>query len=142
MTEIKLTSEITVENIQHIGSDEMIARAAWVSTGKDQMTPSGEPIDPDKVALTLNYLMKHRHGTPFEHGSLTVRVNAPIKVWREWHRHRVGWSYNETSGRYKQLEPVFYKPPRGRPMIRPDKFKSANPSFEIASDQQYKDCMN
>lgn len=75
--------------------------------------------------------------TPFEHGALTVCVHAPIKVWREWHRHRVGWSYNETSGRYKQLEPVFWIPPRERPLLRPEGFRSANPSFELASEEEY-----
>jgi thymidylate synthase (FAD) len=137
MKEIQFTSEITVEPIQQTGSDDLLARAAWVSTGKDQDTPQGEPINPDRVEKCLKFLMKHRHGTPFEHGSLTVRVHAPIKVWREWHRHRIGWSYNETSGRYKDLEPIFYIPPRDRPAIRPDGFKSARPAFDVATEQEY-----
>jgi thymidylate synthase (FAD) len=134
---ITLTSEISVEEIQQVGSDDMLARAAWVSTGKDQVTPQGEPITPERVRGCLRFLMQNRHGTPFEHGALTVRVHAPIKVWREWHRHRVGWSYNEESGRYKQLEPVFYVPPRIRPAIRPEDFKSARPAFDVATDEEY-----
>jgi thymidylate synthase (FAD) len=55
--------------------------------------------------------MKNRHGTPFEHNAFTFFVKAPIAVFREWHRHRIGFSYNEESGRYKQLEPEFYIPP-------------------------------
>lgn len=137
MANVQLTSDIAVEEIQQAGSDEMLARAAWVSTGKDRAAPDGEPITEEKVAGVLGFLMKSRHGTPFEHGSLTVRVHAPIKVWREWHRHRVGWSYNEESGRYKQLDPVFYVPPRDRPAIRPEGFKSARPAFDVATDAEY-----
>jgi thymidylate synthase (FAD) len=136
-TEIQLTSEITVEEIQQVGNDEMLAKAAWVSTGKDRVAPDGKPITVEKVMGVLGYLMKNRHGTPFEHGSLTVRVHAPIKVWREWHRHRVGWSYNEESGRYKQLDPVFYIPLQVRPMIRPEGFKSSRPTFDWAADSEY-----
>ncbi len=136
MTEITLTSEITVEEVQHTGDDAMLAHAAMVST---QGVLAGGPLPEEKVSGLLNYLMKHRHGTPFEHGSLTVRVHAPIKVWREWHRHRIGWSYNEESGRYKQLDPLFYVPPRDRPMIRPEGFKSARPAFDTATDEEYQD---
>lgn len=132
-TEIKFTSEIRVEGIQHTGNDAMIAHAAMVSTRGAFKTPLTE----EKVAGLINYLIDRRHGTPFEHGSLTVRVHAPIKVWREWHRHRVGWSYNEESGRYKQLDPLFYIPPRKRKMIRPDGFKSARPEFDEATDEEY-----
>lgn len=136
MSEIVLTSEITVEEIQQCGNDEMLARAAWVSTGKDKLTPGKETITPERIYGCLNFLMKNRHGTPFEHGLLTVRVHAPICVWREWHRHRIGWSYNEESGRYKDLEPVFYVPPKTRPAIRPDGFNSARPAFDFATDAE------
>jgi thymidylate synthase (FAD) len=133
MAEIILRSEIGVEEIQYVGDDATLAHAAMVSTKgmlADQM-PEG------KVPGLLNFLMKNRHGTPFEHGSLTVRVHAPIKVWREWHRHRIGWSYNEESGRYKQLEPVFWLPPPHRPMMRPEGFRSALPSFDLATPEEY-----
>lgn len=134
MDEITLTSEITVEEIQAVGDDMMIAHAAKVSTRGFMAV---DALPPEKVEGLLRYLMTNRHGTPFEHGSLTVRVHAPIKVWREWHRHRVGWSYNEESGRYKQLDPVFYVPPRGRPLIRPEGFKSARPAFDLATEDEY-----
>jgi thymidylate synthase (FAD) len=60
--------------------------------------------------------MKGRHGSPFEHGSMTFRIQAPIFVWREFMRHRIGFSYNEQSGRYMELEPVFYLPGEERPL--------------------------
>lgn len=136
-----LKSTIDVEMIQQCGSDGMIADAAKVST-RGMMDWPGETstkISDEKSSGLIRYLMNNRHGTPFEHGLLTVRVHAPIKVWREWHRHRVGWSYNEESGRYKQLDPVFWMPPVERPMIRPPGFKSAHPGFEEATPEQYEE---
>ena len=58
----------------------------------------------------LRFLMRERHGTPFEQTFFKWHVRAPISVFREWHRHRIGWSYNEESGRYSQLQPDFYIP--------------------------------
>lgn len=133
MTEVILKSTIDVEEIQCVGSDDMIAHAAMVST----RGVLASQMPPDKVPGLIRYLMANRHGTPFEHGSLTIRVHAPIKVWREWHRHRIGWSYNEESGRYKQLDPVFWIAPRERPMIRPMGFKSSRPAFAHATDEEY-----
>jgi thymidylate synthase (FAD) len=98
---------------------------------------TADAADPAKTEGLLKYLIQNRHGTPFEHGSLTVRVHAPIKVWREWHRHRIGWSYNEESGRYKQLDPVFWVPPIERRMIRPTGFKSSRPAFAHATEEEY-----
>lgn len=60
----------------------------------------------------IRFLMRERHGTPFEHGYFKFRIKAPIFVFREWHRHRVGHSYNEWSARYSKLEPEFYIPDR------------------------------
>jgi thymidylate synthase (FAD) len=57
----------------------------------------------------LRYLYEHKHFTPFEMGGLTIEVQAPIMVFREWHRHRTQ-SYNEMSGRYTQIPELFYIP--------------------------------
>jgi thymidylate synthase (FAD) len=73
--------------------------------------------------------------TPFEHSCLTFFVHAPLFVWREWHRHRIGFSYNEESGRYKTLDPVFYVPPRNRPMIKVEGWKPGRPKFLECEDQ-------
>lgn len=89
--------------------------------------------DKDSYGL-INYLMKHRHGTPFEHAAATFFVHAPIFVWREWHRHRIGFSYNEESARYKTLEPVFYLPDRERPMMKVDGWKPGRPKFLRCDD--------
>lgn len=69
--------------------------------------------------------MRDRHGSPFEHNSMTFFISAPIFVFREFMRHRVGWSYNEESGRYRELEPVFYVPDSDRKLVqegRPGKY--------------------
>lgn len=132
--EIKTTSEITVDLHSFMGSDKSVVQAARVSTVGDECIEqeSGE------YAGLINYLMKHRHGTPFEHNSMTFFVRAPIFVWREWHRHRIGFSYNEESARYKVLEPLFYLPERDRPMMKVDGWKPGRPKFTVCeSDGKY-----
>ena len=133
MSKIQLKSDFDVELIQHTGDDLMIARAAWVSTGSDDISArlkDGQTIE-QCVEGVLKFLIKHRHGTPFEHGSLTIRVNVPVFLWREWHRHRIGFSYNEQSGRYQKLDPVFYVPSSERyeNCIKPDNWKPSKPGF-------------
>jgi thymidylate synthase (FAD) len=56
----------------------------------------------------IRFLMRERHGSPFEHGYFRFLVKAPIFVVREHHRHRAGHSYNEFSGRYSKMEAEFY----------------------------------
>ena len=121
--QIQLKSDIDVSLVQHVGDDWTIARAAWVSTGAAE---GKSDVDVQRLII---YLMKHKHGTPFEHASMTFLVRAPIFVWREWHRHRIGFGYNEESGRYKQLDPVFYLPARDRPMMKVDGWKPGRPKF-------------
>jgi thymidylate synthase (FAD) len=58
--------------------------------------------------------------TPFEHNSLTYYVQAPIFVFREFMRHRIA-SYNEESGRYRELQPVFYVPGPDRKLVQQGK---------------------
>lgn len=113
--EIKFTSTIDVELIRVMASDEYVAQAARVSTAKD-WEHAGRRID-----KLINVLMHDRHGSPFEHGMFTFRVHAPIFVFREWMRHRVGWSYNEQSGRYTEFESVFYVPAPERPIVQSGK---------------------
>src|SRR4051794_18335865 len=61
--------------------------------------------------------MRDRHGSPFEHNSMTFYVQAPIFVFREFMRHRIA-SYNEESGRYRELRPVFYVPSPQRDLVQ------------------------
>ena len=82
----------------------------------------------------LERLIKDRHTSPLEHAVFQFRVRAPIFVWREHMRHRIA-SYNEESGRYRQLEPVFYVPDRQRPVVQVG--KTGAYEFLPGSDEQY-----
>lgn len=61
----------------------------------------------------LRYLYEHKHSTPFEFAGLIIEVQAPIFIFREWHRHRTQ-SYNEMSARYTPLPDLNYVPTRHR----------------------------
>lgn len=105
MSEVQFKSDMDVSLVNCMGSDQLIADAARVSTQGALELPASS-----KNAGLINFLMRDRHGTPFEHNALTFRISAPLFVFYEFHRHRVGWSYNEESARYRELEPVFYVP--------------------------------
>ncbi|MFD7835601.1 FAD-dependent thymidylate synthase [Streptomyces sp. NPDC059761] len=122
---ITLRSDVTVEVVKHTASDANVVGAARVSTIGDASLDSWE-LTGDPSAGLINYLMRDRHGSPFEHNSMTFFISAPIFVFREFMRHRVGWSYNEESGRYRELKPVFYVPGPDRKLVqkgRPGKYE-------------------
>lgn len=133
---ITLTDEITVRPICQSGGDHMVVAAARVSTSGQAAEAFADPAMAGESAGLINYLMKHRHGTPFEHASLTFFVHAPVFVWWEWVRHRVGFSYNLESSRYKKLEPVFWVPRPDRRMVPAAGHRSARPRFDPASQEQ------
>ncbi len=135
MTDIKFRSDIGVKLVQHVGSDASVIASAKVSV-EGESSESFINSDPEAARGLIKYLMKHRHGTPFEHASLTFHVQAPIFVWREWHRHRIGFSYNEESARYKTLDPIFYLPHRDRPMMKVDGWKPGRPKFLRCDEDQ------
>lgn len=100
--------------VQSWGSDEAIVEAARMSTGKG-FKGWGTPDAPGDEKL-LRYLYENKHATPFEMAGLTLEVQAPIFVFREWHRHRTQ-SYNEMSARYTPLPDLNYLPTVDRLMI-------------------------
>lgn len=99
---------MNIELIKSCACDADVVQAARVSTNSEVQQSSTVLGDNDDKLI--RYLMKNRHGSPFEHNYFKFRVEAPIFVFREWHRHRVGHSYNEMSGRYTELENRFYYP--------------------------------
>lgn len=105
-------SDMVVDLVQNSGSDEMICQAARVST------LGAESLETEESTGLIKFLMKNRHGSPFEHGMMTFRITAPIFVWREFMRHRIGFSYNEQSGRYMELAAEAYIPPIERPLTQ------------------------
>ncbi|MFE3201157.1 FAD-dependent thymidylate synthase [Embleya sp. NPDC059237] len=114
---VRFRDDVTVELIKHSASDQDVLWAARVSTAGEK---SLDELDKDasRSRGLINYLMRDKHGSPFEHNSMTFFVSAPIFVFREFHRHRVGWSYNEESGRYRELLPVFYVPATERRLVQ------------------------
>jgi thymidylate synthase (FAD) len=104
---------VNIELLDHCASDLAVANAARVSLDKwhdefiDEFNYAPGQSRDDQL---IPFLMRGRHGSPFEHGYFQFRVEAPIFVFREWHRHRVGHSYNEMSGRYTEMEARFYDP--------------------------------
>ena len=134
MTMSTYLSTIDVQLTQHMGGDHMVVAAAKVCANGDEAIQFAlEKYAGDNAGL-INFLVQHRHGTPFEHNGMTFYVHAPIFVWREWHRHRIGFSYNEESARYKTLEPVFYIPDRERPMMKVEGWKPGRPKFTRCED--------
>ncbi|MEU6176183.1 FAD-dependent thymidylate synthase [Streptantibioticus parmotrematis] len=131
-TSVPFRSDVTVELVKHNAADSDVLWAARVSTaGEQSLDELGK--DPERSKGLINYLMRDRHGSPFEHNSMTFLVSAPIFVFREFMRHRVGWSYNEESGRYRELQPVFYVPGEDRKLVqqgRPGKYEFVNGSPE------------
>ncbi len=97
-----------VELVKHSARDADVVFAARVST-KGESSLADVDADATAAAGLIRYLMRDRHGSPFEHAVTTFYVQAPLFVFREFQRHRMA-SYNEESGRYRQLRPVFYVP--------------------------------
>ncbi|GLY88625.1 FAD-dependent thymidylate synthase [Actinoallomurus iriomotensis] len=114
--EICFRSGVTVELVKHAASDADVIWAARVST-KGESSLADVEADPERSRGLINFLMRDRHGTPFEHSTLTFYVRAPIFVFREFMRHRT-FSYNEESGRYRELEPEFYVPAPERKLVQ------------------------
>jgi thymidylate synthase (FAD) len=86
-----------------MASDLSVVNAARVSFArrKEEMDEADEGL--------IRFLMRDRHGTPFEHNAFRFHIRAPIFVTREWMRHRVG-SFNEFSMRYARATDEFYVP--------------------------------
>ena len=137
-----------VQLIDKMGDDNSIVRSARVSVTGEQLadgfprpdeandTPFGELDARIKRATGLiNYLVREKHGSPFEQNSMTFYVKAPIFVFREFHRHRVGFSYNEMSGRYTKLKPEFWVPGQDRPLVNIG--TSAKPEMAPGSVEQW-----
>jgi len=114
--EIIFRDDMSVELVKSSASDADVIWAARVSTAGDK---SLEDVGADaaKSEGLINYLARERHGSPFEHTSMTFFISAPIFVFREFMRHRIA-SYNEESGRYRELKPVFYIPSKERKLVQ------------------------
>lgn len=131
---IEFRSDVTVEIVRSSAHDSDVLFAARVSTKGEQ---SLEDVDGDaeRSKGLINYLVRSRHGSPFEHNSMTFYVQAPIFVFRELLRHRIA-SYNEESGRYRELRPVFYVPGQERMLVQEG--KPGHYNFVDGTPEQHK----
>lgn len=153
---VKVLDHGYVELVESWGSDERIIEAARMSTGKgfqgwgpipcqacersgrfvsgrgahiqECKTCNGTGKVPGDEKL-LRYLYEHKHSTPFEMAGMTIEVQAPIFVFREWHRHRTQ-SYNEMSARYVPLPDVNYVPTVERCIVVPGQNRQARGSTD------------
>jgi thymidylate synthase (FAD) len=143
-----------VELVESWGSDERIIEAARMSTGKGflgwlrlircpncgfEIECENKPaycnqnkcVNVEMVEVhpgdrkLLRFLWENKHSSPFEMPGMTIEVAAPIMVFREWHRHRVPWGYNEMSARYTPLPDVNYTPTVERLMVNSKTNKQA-----------------
>jgi thymidylate synthase (FAD) len=124
---------MSVELVKSSASDADVVWAARVSTAGDKSLED-VGVDASKSEGLINYLARERHGSPFEHTSMTFFVSAPIFVFREFMRHRIA-SYNEESGRYRELKPVFYVPSKDRKLVQIG--KAGSYTFVEGTSEQY-----
>lgn len=86
-----------------MADDISVVNSARVSFAKSQ-----QEMDESAKGL-INFLMREKHGTPFEHNAFRFHVKCPVFVAREWFRHRIG-SFNEFSARYSEVGEDFFVP--------------------------------
>lgn len=106
--------------------------ATWVDRLCKKCKGEGTVEGDEKL---LRYLWTNKHYTPFEMAGLTIEVQAPIMVFREWHRHRTQ-SYNEMSGRYTELPDMYYMPSKERLMAGRQSKSNKQGSEEGFSEQE------
>ncbi len=118
-----------------VANDDDVVRAARISYG-------AKAPDPEKDKKLIAYMLKNHHGTPFEHNIFKFHVKAPIFVFRQWHRTRIGVSYNEASARYTEMKDEFYLPMEYRAQDTKNKQGSvaANLDHELAYALVAKQC--
>ena len=108
-----------VQYIEHMGSDLTIVNSARVSFGN-----SKEELD-QKDRRLINYLVRHKHTSTFEHNVMTFKFTVPLFIRSQHHRHRT-WSYNEISRRYTDKDLRFYEPKEFRSQHKSNR-QASNP---------------
>lgn len=127
---------MTVDLVEHMGSDLTVVNAARVSFSK--VSSYDENHDgtfslKDKDQKLIKYLAEHNHWSPFSHPQVMLRIKAPIFVARQLQKHQVGLSWNEVSRRYVDSEPEFYTPDNWRK--RAENVKQGSSDEEVENAQ-------
>ncbi len=115
-----------VRLVDQMGDDRAIVQAARISYGEGTKTVRED-------AALIDYLMRHRHTSPFEMVVFKFHVKAPIFVARQWFRHRTA-SVNEISGRYSILREEFYEPKAWRKSSPKNKQASEEAFLDLEAD--------
>lgn len=125
MSRISVLDHGLVELIDHMGGDLRIVNAAQASFDKTSETYE------HREERILNSLIREEHGVPLEHVAFTFRLRLPLFLAAQFKKHRMS-SWSEQSGRYDELEPLFYVPAEesvrvqvGKPMEY--RFEQADP---------------
>ena len=108
-----------VQYIEHMGSDLTIVNSARVSFGNNKTE-----LD-QKDKRLINYLVRHKHTSTFEHNIITFKFVVPLFIRSQHHRHRT-WSYNEISRRYTDKDLRFYEPTQFRSQHKSNR-QASNP---------------
>ncbi len=128
--EITVLDKGFVRLVDAMGSDLSVVNAARVSFGKRK-----DAFDEGDAKL-IKYLAKHEHTSPFRHTALTLHVKAPIFVFRQWMKHRIGSEFNEISGRYVEFpEDEFFVPATFRQQAKVNKQGSEGEIAEANRDR-------
>lgn len=104
-----LTSAIECRLDGVFANDLAVVNAARISLNNEH-----PEIDEMSDPGLIRFLMREKHGSPYEHGYFKFKLDVPIFEFRDHARHRAGHSYNEWSGRYSELAPKFYLPAAAR----------------------------
>jgi thymidylate synthase (FAD) len=135
---VAVTPEVLAENVLPVLDhgfvrldDAMADDLSVVNGARVSFARHKEEMDESDEGL-IKFLMRDRHGTPFEHNSFRFHIRAPIFVAREWFRHRVG-SFNEFSMRYAKATDEFYVPEPDD--VRTQVGKPGSYSFEEVSPE-------
>lgn len=131
--ELEYHSDVVVELVKHTGSDLEIVHAARVSTLGERFSETNH-MEPEELERFIGFLMRERHGSPFEHSYFTFFIRVPLFVMREHMRHRIA-SYNEESARYRVISPYFYIPDKDRKLVQVG--KPGAYTFEQGTEEQY-----
>lgn len=102
-----------------------------VNSARVSFAQSSSELD-EKAKGLINFLMRERHGTPFEHNSFRFHIKCPIFVAREWFRHRIG-SFNEFSARYSLVQDEFFVPAKDN--VRTQTGKPGAYTFEAVDEK-------
>ena len=117
-----------VRLVDYLGGDARIVQAARVSYG-----PGTKTVREDRALI--DYLMRHRHTSPFEQVVLTFHAKMPIFVARQWVRHRTA-RLNEISARYSVMEHEFYLPEPTRIRFQSERNRQGSAKEEVPPELQ------